>query len=330
MNTKSLVFPSNLLFSGPGLFLFVILPASLLLGGCSSVTDNTAKTLEKQIELQQIQHELAAEPVLTDKKTAPELEQMGDTYLRKGDINRAYLYYLKGLNAEPNRISLLQKQGRLLIKKKKYAEAEQVYARLMPLAGDDPQTLVGQSMAFFGLGRFEEAEKGFLAALAKKDDDWQTYEYLGLLHSQKQEYDQAIARFKTALAHKPKDLSIINNLAVTCYLNGDFAESARLLERLASATKDRKIYNNLALAYFQLGQYENALENFKKGSENEAAAYNNMGQEYLFAKKYEKAIEAFDRAIALNPRHYAAAQKNMDQAKRQLASVFAKTESNAN
>ena len=317
MKTKTLV---------RSLLLFVILAASPLLGGCSSVADNSAKTLEKQIELQQVRHELTTEQATTDKKTAPELEQMGDTYFRRGDINRAYLYYIKGLNAEPNRVSLLQKQGRLLIRKKKYAEAEQVYARLMPLAGDDPMTLAGQSMVFFGQGRFEEAEQGFLAALAKKDDDWQAHEYLGLLHSQKQEYDQAIARFKTALARRPKDMSITNNLAVTCYLNGDFAEAVRLLENLASATKDRKVYNNLALAHFQMGHYDIALENFKKGSENEAAAYNNMGQEYLFAKKYEKAIEAFDKAIALNPKYYAAAQKNMDQAKRQLASVLVKVE----
>ncbi|OGR18360.1 MAG: hypothetical protein A2X81_10315 [Desulfobacterales bacterium GWB2_56_26] len=325
MNIKPHVFEAIRLFSGRNI-LFVILAASLLFGGCSSVNDNTAKTLEKQIELQQVRHELTTEPVISEKKTVPELEQMGDTYFRKGDINRAYLYYLKGLNVEPNRISLLQKQGRLLIRKKKYAEAELVYGRLTPLAGDDPQTLAGHSMAYFGQGRFEEAEQGFLAALAKKEDDWQAHEYLGLIHSQKQEYDEAIAQFKTALAYKPRDLSITNNLAVTCYLNGDFAEATRLLENLAARTKDRKIYNNLALAHFQLGHYDIALEYFKKGSDNEAAAYNNMGQEYLFAKKFEKAIEAFDKAIALNPKYYTAAQKNMDQAKRQLASVLAKAE----
>lgn len=321
----SLIFPASCI-SLRGLLLFFIILAPLLAAGCSSVSDNTAKTLEKQIELQQVRYELATEAVVSEKKTASEFEQIGDNYLRKGDINRAYLYYLKGLNTEPNKVSLLQKQGRLLIKKKKYAEAERVYGRLTPLAGDDPHTLVGKSMVFFGLGRFEEAEKGFLAALAKKGNEWQAHEYLGLIHSQKQEYDQAIALFKTALAYKPKDLSTTNNLAVTCYLNGDFTEAVRLLENLAATTKDRRIYNNLALAHFQLGNYENSLEYFKKGSDNEAAAYNNMGKEYLLARKYEKAIEAFDKAIALNPKYYAAAQKNMDQAKRQLANVLAKTE----
>ena len=324
MNAKSPVFPTSCIFFRHIPFFIIIAP--LLLAGCSSVSDNTAKTLEKQIELQQARHELATEPQVSGKKTAAELEKLGDNYFRKGDINRAYLYYLKGLNAEPNKVSLLQKQGRLLIKKKKYTEAEQVYGRLVPLAGDEPQTLVGQSMVHFALGRYAEAEHGFLAALAKKDDEWQAHEYLGLIHSQKEEYDRAIARFKKAIAYKPKDAGITNNLAVTCYLKGDFAEAVRLLENLAAKAKDPKIYNNLALSHFQLGHYDNALECFKKGSDNEAAAYNNMGQEYLFAKKFERAIEAFDKAIALNPKYYAEAQKNMDLAKRQLASVLVKTE----
>lgn len=326
MDSKSLVLPAYRFVLRRSLPLLAMLAAALILGGCSTATDNSAKTLEKQIELQQIRHEMTAEPMISEKKTVAEYEQMGDSCLRKGDINRAYLYYLKGLNAEPNKVSLLQKQGRLLIKKKKYAEADHIYARLMQLAGDEAMTLTGRSMVLFGQGRFDEAEQGFLAALAKKGDDWQSYEYLGLLHSQKQEYVQAIVRFKTALAYHPKDLGIINNLAVTYYLNGDFTETVRLLENLPAATRDGKIYNNLALAHFQLGNYDDALEYFKKGLQNDAAAFNTMGREYLFAKKYEKAIEAFEKAMALNPKYYAAAQKNMDQAKRQLANVLAKSE----
>ena len=323
MNLKSPIFPTIRILSRH-IFFVIIVP--FLLAGCSSVSDNTAKTLEKQIELQQARHELATDTPVAEKRTVAEFERLGDNYFRKGDINRAYLYYLKGLNAEPNMVSLLQKQGRLLIKKKKYAEAEQIYNKLVPLAGDEPRTLVGQSMVHFALGRYAEAEQGFLAALAKKDDEWQAHEFLGLIHSQKQEYVQAIAWFKRALAYKPMDESITNNLAVSCYLNGDFAEAVRLLEKLAAKTKDPKIYNNLALSHFQLGRYDNALENFKKGSNKEAAAYNNMGQEYLLAKKYEKAIEAFDKAITLNPKYYTEAQKNMELAQRQLASVLARTD----
>lgn len=304
--------------------LIILLP--VFMSGCSASQNNTTNTLEKQIELQRVQQEFAAEPVTSDKKTAAELEELGDRFFRKGDINRAYLYYVKGLSTEPDNVPLLHKQGRLLLKRNKYIEAEQVYEKLYTLVGKDPRTLAGRATAYFGEGKFEEAERGFLAVLEIKTDEWQAYEYLGLIYSQKQEYDKAIARFKTALAYKPNDVSITNNLAVTCYLSGDFNEAVRLLKVLAATAKDRKIYNNLALAYFQLGNYENALESFKKGSGSEAAAYNNMGQEYLYAKKYNEAIEAFERAIALNPKFYPSAQKNLETAGRQLSINFAGTE----
>ena len=300
-------------------FIFIL----LFLSGCSYFQNDTSSNLDKQIELQQIQHELASEPVAVDKKTAMEFEQIGDRYIQNGDTNRAYLNYMKGLGTEPNNISLLHKQGSLLIKKNKFIEAAQVYDRLLSLAEKDPQALSGRSKAYFGQGKIAEAELGFLAALEINKNDWQAHEYLGLISSQKQEYDKALTHFKTALTYKPNDISISNNLAVTYYLNGNFKEAAHLLSALAPTTNDRKIYNNLALTYFQLGHYQNALEAFKKGSSNEAAAYNNIGQEYLYSKKYNEAIESFEKAISLHPKFYPSAQKNLEQAKHELSYVLA-------
>lgn len=310
-------------FAGRLSLLSCIVLAMLFMNSCSSLPNSTSDTLEKQIELQQIQHELASEPVAAEQKTAAELEQLGDRYLHKNDITRAYLYYTKGLGIEPNNISLLHKQAAILVKNNKFTVADQIYEKLLTLDGNDSQALAGRSKALFGQGRFGEAEQGFLAALKIKSDNWLAYEYLGLIYSQKQEYEKAISLYKTALSYKPKNVSVTNNLAVTYYLIGDFKEAVRLFREVAATINDRKIYNNLALAYFQLGQYENALDSFKRGSGNEAAAYNNMGREYLFVRKYNEAIGSFEKAIALHPKHYLSAQKNLEQAKRGLSNVIA-------
>lgn len=303
--------------------LLVLLCLGLLpvtLSGCSSLENKTADTLERQIELQQIEHELEMEPASTEIRTAAEFERQGDRYLQQGDINRAFLYYAKGLGVEPDYIPLLNKQGILLLKKKKFVEAEQVYGKILALTSTDPRALAGRSMACFGQGKFDEAEQGFLSALESKTDDWLTYEYLGLIYSQRQEYERAISQFKKALSFKPNNISAANNLAVTYYLNGNFDQAVRLYRDLAASAGNRKIHNNLALAYFQMGQYENAMESFKKGTGNEATAYNNIGREYLFAKKYDEAIKAFEKAIVLNPKYYTSAQKNLDLARRELSS----------
>jgi Flp pilus assembly protein TadD len=284
----------------------------VILGGCSSLQSNTTNTLEKQIELQQAQQDLLAEPVAVETKTAEEYEAVGDRYVLQGDINRAYMFYVKGLGLEPDKAALLHKQAALLIKKNKNAEAEQVYKKLLAQNAKDPLAIEGLGKAYFGKGKSGEAEQAFLAALELRPELWQAHEYLGLISSQKKDYQWAITHFKTALTYKPGSASTTNNLAVTYYLTGDFNNAAMLLRELTAVTNDPKIHNNLGLCYFRLGDYQGALESFKKGSGSEAVAYNNLGQEYLFIEKYNEAREAFEKAIVLNPKFYPAAQKNLE------------------
>ena len=289
----------------------VIVTALFLLTNCASSQDKTGANLERQIKLQQIEQQLIAEPASKEKRTAAEFEEQGDRYLLKGDSNRAYIYYAKGLGVAPDNVSLIHKQGALLLKKGKFAEAEAVYEKLLTVNNKNSVALEGRGKAYFGQGKFTEAEQDFLTALAISSEQWQSHEFLGLIYSRRQEYDQAINRFKTVLGQQPRNESISNNLAVTYYLNGNFQEAVLLLKGLVKTTQNRKVYNNLALASFQLGLYDEALDAFKRGSENEAVAYNNMGSEFLTSKKYKKAIQAFEKAIDLHPKFYPSAQNNL-------------------
>jgi len=306
--------------------ILVILAVPLLLGGCAAFQNDTSYNIEKQIERQQMQHELKSETVPEENRTAAEYEEMGDRYLLRGDINRAYIYYIKGLGVEPDNVSMRHKQGTLLLKKSKFVEAEAVYTELLESNSEDSVALEGRGKASFGQGKLAEAEHDFLAALEIKSDQYQSYEFLGLICSGRQEYNLAINRFKTALIYQPLNERIRNNLAVTYYLNGDFKEAVRLFQVLAKTSSNSKIYNNLALAYFQLGFYEEAMDAFKRGSENEAAAYNNMGYQFLTSKKYRDAIQAFEKAIDLYPKFYPYAQKNLGIAKQGLSNALAGAE----
>jgi tetratricopeptide (TPR) repeat protein len=299
----------------------VILTALFFLSSCSSVQDKSGYNLEKQIELQQVQHEMISEPIAKEKRTAVEFEELGDRYLLKGDINRAYLYYTKGLGVDPDNLSITHKQGALLLKKSKFIEAETVYEKLLATNNRDPLALEGRGKAYFGQGKDAEAEQDFLATLEISSEQWQSHEFLGLISSRRQEYDQAINRFKIALAHQPRSVSIGNNLAVTYYLNGNFKEALPLIKGFAKTSDNRKVYNNLALVSFQLGLYNEAMDAFKRGSENDAMAYNNMGYEFLTHKKYSEAIQAFEKAIELYPKFYPSAQKNLAIAKHALSNT---------
>jgi Flp pilus assembly protein TadD len=302
----------HFLQDGKMLLRFPVIAISLfLLTSCASSQDKTGANLERQIKFQHMEQQLIAEPVSKEKRTAAEFEEQGDRYLLRGDNNRAYIYYAKGLGVAPDNVSLIHKQGVLLLKKSKFGEAEAVYEKLLTVNSKDSAALEGRGKATFGQGKFPEAEQDFLAALAINPGHWQSQEFLGLIHSRRQEYDQAINRFKAALGQQPWNESISNNLAVTYYLKGDFKEAVLLLKGLVKTTQNRKVYNNLALASFQLGLYDEAMDAFRRGSENEAVAYNNMGSEFFTSKRYKEAIQAFEKAIDLHPKFYPSAQNNL-------------------
>lgn len=294
-------------------FLFIL--SALFLSGCAQkgFKDNG---LEDLIERQQVQHEFLSEPVEKITRTTAELEEVGDRYLIKGDINRAYLYYIKGLETEPDNHSLRHKQAALLMKKNKLLQAEIIYKKLITHTDRDAMAYEGLGRIYLRQGKFEETELNLLRAIEIKTELWKAHNCLGLMYSQEKNFELAIQRFNTALTHKPGEVSVLNNLAVTHYLVGNFEETIRILSNLPTPLKDKKIYNNLALAYYQAGFYNQALEAFKKGSENKAVAYSNMGHKYLNSKKYTEAVKAFKRAIDLHPKYYPSAQKGLELARR--------------
>lgn len=297
-----------------------------LMNGCAALQSDSDYNLEKQIQRQQIQHDIMSDPVERDTRTAGELEELGDRYLVRGDINRAYIYYMKGLGVEPDNVSITHKQGALLLRKNKFIEAETVYKKLLAVDSKDAIALEGLGKAYFFLGKLMESEPLFLTVLENKPDQWQAHEFLGLIYSRQQKYDQAKERFYEALSFQPRNVSVNNNLGVTFYLSGNFEEAARIFKGLTTISNKRIIHNNLALAYFRIGRFDEALESFKQGADVEAMAYNLMGCEFLIDKKYEQAVEAFEQAIELYPKFYPSAHKNLDVARRELSKATATTE----
>ena len=164
MNSESIIsiWQDNFLSHqlGTAAKLFVMIVAGVFLSGCSAFQSNTGADVDRQIELQQIQQDLLSEPAVVETRTVAEYEQLGDGYILRGDVNRAYVYYMKGLELEPNNLSLLHKQGDLLLKKKKYAEAEPVYRKLLSMDGNDELALEGLGKSYFGQEKYLEAETG--------------------------------------------------------------------------------------------------------------------------------------------------------------------------
>ena len=83
---------------------------------------------------------------------------------------------------------------------------------------------------------------------------------------------------------------------------------------------DAEVYTNRGNPYYKLKRYEKAIEDYSKAiklNPNDAVAYYNRGNAYDELKRYEKAIEDYSKAIELNP-NYVDAYNNRGNAYREL------------
>ncbi len=127
------------------------------------------------------------------------------------------------------------------------------------------------ALVYRDLGEHERSLQEFHKALALRPDFPEARNNLGTLYLLLKKWDLAIGCFKTA----------INNVT---YETPHFA------------------YNNLGLAYYNQGNYKEALMNYRKALNADPSfglAYYNLGRVYEAMTKWDEAVDAYKNAISL-------------------------------
>ena len=93
----------------------------------------------------------------------------------------------------------------------------------------------------------------------------------------------------------------LNNAGVMAYHNGQYEKALDLFKKALQLDQGMtEAYNNLGLTYTEINEEEKATEAFKKAiqlSPELAAAYNNLGYVFYRLGSYEEAIEMYNEAI---------------------------------
>ena len=294
--------------------------AVALLGGCASATKETAVRDEHMRMLDMQKKAEAATAAGSPAKELPELdarglEQVGDNYVRQGNAAMAFVQYEKALAKDPKLESAKYKKGMLMLNRGMNDEALAAFQDILSRDPKNAMALEGRGRVRMAKNDLDGAMADFDSALAADPRFWQVYALRGYVYDQRKDYDRAIGEYEKAIALNPHSSLVYNNLGMSRYLKGDFRMAADAYSRaIRLDLNNRRAYNNLGLVLFKMGHDDEALLAFKQGGD-EAAAYNNMGCLYLTEKKYEKAIQSFEKAIAMNPQHFAKAQENMSKAK---------------
>ncbi len=115
-----------------------LLAIGILFTGCTGMQganmhDQQNVNVEKQLEKRQYLQQFEEEPEKLPERNPQENEAIGDRYLQSGDINKAFLYYAKAMQVEPDNSGLQYKVGMLLLKRDMYTEAEHSFLKILSM-----------------------------------------------------------------------------------------------------------------------------------------------------------------------------------------------------
>jgi tetratricopeptide (TPR) repeat protein len=118
-------------------------------------------------------------------------------------------------------------------------------------------------------------------------------------------YADALDYFHAALAKKPNNPQIYNKIGIVQLQSFHLAEARKSFERaLKLDHKYPDAYNNLGVVYYSAKKFGKAVKLYAKAidlREDSASYYSNMGSAFFAEKQFEKASLAYSKALQLDP-----------------------------
>jgi Flp pilus assembly protein TadD len=282
----------------------VLIALLLMLGGCASGTVTGPPPLEP----------LAQKSRDMEKMSAVELLAKGESYLAGGSLPLARLHLLAALGKDPDSAAAWTALGEVSRHQGRLADAGQAWEKALQKDPAHVPALLSAASLQRQLGETAKALALFQQAEALRQQDAAVLSELAITCDMDGQWRRAEAYHRQALALRPEHPVTLNNLGFNLLLQERFAEALPLLQKAyARAPQDGRIGNNLALAHALAGHEQKALRVFEQNL-GAAAAQNNLGYVQLTRGELLLAQKSFQRALAANPRFYARARENLEQA----------------
>jgi len=164
----------------------------------------------------------------------------------------------------------------------------------------------------------------------------QVYEFYGVKHAEKADYDTAAKYFQEALKWNPYFGMAYYNLGQIIYQKGIYTPAIENFEKAEKYMDHPDLPSRLAYLYFKKGQLDKGIAKLKqaityqKDEKSMVPLYTDLGNNYMRAERYKPAEIAFKNALKINPKyvnaHYGLAgaylrQNKLDEAQEELQKV---------
>ncbi|WP_263081371.1 tetratricopeptide repeat protein [Endozoicomonas sp. Mp262] len=263
----------------------------------------------------------------TGARTSTEAEQLADKALQRNNMNKAAAFYARAIELDKKNASAGYKLANLHQQAGNSGQAEQIYRFVLKSTPRHIASLEGAGLILLKQNNIKEARRLLVKAVAvyhnqtAKERASQSYipvgayNGLGQLADIEGDYQKAQAYYQQGLEQEPESPELINNMAYSLYLSGDWRRAEGLLhEALSIRPRFTRAIYNLALVNIRARRYDRALELLERYMEPHEAS-NDVGYLAMMAGDEAKAAELFQNAIDSAPSYHEAAWRNMDKLK---------------
>lgn len=240
-----------------------------------------------------------------------ELLARGRQYLAGGNAKLAQVHFQMAVKKNGDSAAGYAGLGESLAIDGEKQAAHQLLTKALAIDDKHRQALIATAKLYRSEQNHEQAEGYFNRARESYPADPEILTELAITYAYHGQEEQAEVLLLQVVALKQQDPAVLNNLGFNYLLQKKYAEAVQILQKALTIEPDNsRVLDNLAAAYAMLNKSQKAFDLFSQ-SQGEAAAYNNLGYFYMIQGLKDPAKYALEKALLLNPRHYARAKENL-------------------
>ena len=199
---------------------------------------------------------------------------------------------------------------------KNYSSAVDHLQNALKVNPQNPNANLLLADSYVQLKQYPNAEKALKDySLTSPQGKEKASEVLSKIYMDQKRYQEAVIELKNIVDANPKNFEANENLGVAYFQMKDYKDAARYWENAARLRKDAQTYKFLGFSYYNLGDFNNAIDNYKRSIAIEKTkdpkdqnvdslgeTYYNLAVAYNDYASYDKAADAFGEAFKINPK----------------------------
>ena len=202
-----------------------------------------------------------------------------------------------------------------LFKEGKYKECIDAFSSVLETEPDNADVYNNLGVAYSCVGDFSHSEKAYVRAIELDPELAQAYINLSDLYYKAGDLASAVGTLQRGSYELQDNLTIAHLLARVYIEDQRWDDAIEELERVLDGEPENyDAYYDLGHVYFELGDYETAIDNFEnviayEQNQNNELLYYALAQAYEANNQIDKAISNYLKAIAVNDKFTLAYKK---------------------